>query len=275
MQVSANFPGGFPIRPLRTERFAFFLTDRFEEVSEHGIRMGRDILMPDEDIAWMNRHQQFLESDRPLPRRLMLTDGGVFDNLAVDWFLRSEERLDQFRMSLNWEYATTTGERQSAEDPREEALLEPIRDDSDCLIIVNAGVTSHWRHGLESSVLLPLVGEAMGFSQVASTMYNNYTKKRIAELEEHVVVEMGFAERLVRTTLLPLGRAATASLLEAGYWQTRTAIELKFGRASTSGPDEEPIQAMLDRSARLTARCERLSRGLIEDAGGTTDEERG
>jgi hypothetical protein len=59
VQASANFPGGFPIRPLRTSRFDFFITDRFEDVTSHGLGWGRGILQPDEDVAWAVAHQQF------------------------------------------------------------------------------------------------------------------------------------------------------------------------------------------------------------------------
>jgi hypothetical protein len=84
VQVSANFPGGFPIRPLRAPRFDFSLTDRFEDVIEQGVRIGRDILMEDEDIARSQAHKQAHDEvayvpNRPLPEWLMLSDGGVFD----------------------------------------------------------------------------------------------------------------------------------------------------------------------------------------------------
>jgi hypothetical protein len=222
--------------------------------------------MRDEDIAWMNEHSQWMDN-RPLPKRLMLTDGGVFDNVAVDWYLENKSRLDRFRMSLNWGYDVTTGSSYDVGAPRDETILEPLREVSDCLIVVNAGVTAHWRHGLGASVSLPLVGEITGLSQVSSTMYNNYTKERIQNLEEHIIVEMGFSERLVRTTLLPLGRPMTAKLLKAGYGSAERAIWDRLGKTAmeanqtNSLSDAEAIRQIVEQSTLLSARCERLARG--------------
>src|SRR5690606_32807776 len=86
VQVSANFPGGFPIRVLSASRFGFWATDRFEDVTKHGFGMGRDILMADKDYLRAVREQRFYIAG-PVPKWLMLTDGGVFDNLATDWYI--------------------------------------------------------------------------------------------------------------------------------------------------------------------------------------------
>ena len=225
IQVSANFPGGFPIRPLRASRFGFFLTDRFEDAIEKDIQSGRDILMPDEDIAWSHANQEFAPI-RPLPDWLMLSDGGVFDNLAVDWFLENKARLARFLMHLNWDYDADHQHWKKAK--RSKSVLAPFGDRSDTLIVVNAGITAHWQRSASVAVALPYIGEMIGLSQISGTMYNNYTKGRIAALREHLVLELGFAERLVRTTLLPLGEAVTAQLMQAGYRDAMYAASRRF-----------------------------------------------
>jgi hypothetical protein len=60
-------------------------------------------------------------------------------------------------------------------------------------------------------------------------MYNNYTKDRLRNLQEHIVVEMLHTERLVRTTLLPLGTTVTATLMKAGYAQAMNQARDRWG----------------------------------------------
>jgi hypothetical protein len=228
LQVSANFPGGFPIRRFNARRFHFSLTDRYEEAIEQGHGMGRDILHRDEDTAWAVAHQQFAAT-RPLPQTLLLTDGGVFDNLAVDWYLENKARLSRFQMSLNWDWDVDRGDWVHGKENRhDKAMLSPLKDTPECLMIVNSGVTAHWRHST-SILSIPVIGEIAGLLNISTTMYNNNTKTRIRGLDDHVVIEMGFSERLVRTTLLPLGEKVTARLLEAGYYAARYAANQRFG----------------------------------------------
>ena len=228
VQVSANFPGGFPIRPLRASRFEFSVTDRFEDAVDQGIAQGRDILTSVEDLAQAQADQNFVPI-RPLPDRLMLTDGGVFDNLAVDWFLDSKERCARFLMRLNWDWDNTSWWwLDHGTNTRDEAVLEPLRDTSDGIIVVNAGVTSHWQRSASAQVSIPLLGELIGLSQISSTMYSNYTKSRIRALDQQLVVELGGLERVVRTTLLPLGEQVTAQLLLAGYFDANREAHRRF-----------------------------------------------
>jgi hypothetical protein len=229
VQVSANFPGGFPIRPLKASRFQFSLVDRFEHVIEKGVRSGLDILMTDKEVEWGVAQEQY-PPIRPLPNWLMLSDGGVFDNLAVDWYLDSSNRMSRMRMHLNWDFDPTKAtwiERET--NKRDEAILSPFKDLPESLIVVNAGVTGHWQRSSSVLAWLPFIGEIVGFSQISGTMYNNYTKERIRSVQQHLVVEMGFAERLVRTTLLPLGTHATARLMQAGYDDVMYAVHRRWG----------------------------------------------
>ena len=231
VQVSANFPGGFPIRMLRAGRFRFWVTDRFEDVVEHGFGMGRDILMPDEDHVRAARESRFLPI-RPAPSWLMLTDGGVFDNLATDWYLESAARLARFRLGLNWGYdiASANWDRASGVS-RDPLMLTPLSDSAQGLFVVNAGVTTPWR--ARSSVLatLPLIGEILGLSHISGTMYNNHTNERLRILRNQgmAVVDMSAGERLVATTLLPLGNEITRRLVSAGYNYAMTEAHERFG----------------------------------------------
>jgi hypothetical protein len=152
LQISANFPGGFPIRPLLASRFQFSLTDRFEDAVEQGIKQGRDILMPDEDAALAIINSKF-PSTRPFPKWLMLSDGGVFDNLAADWYLENNQRLARFKMYLNWDFDVHQEHWIDSEtNKRDEAILSPFRDTPECIIVVNAGVTAHWQ-GSSSAIV--------------------------------------------------------------------------------------------------------------------------
>ena len=224
---------------MQASRFDFALTDRFEDAIEQGISMGRDILMPDEDIAWANAHSQF-PATRRLPGWLMLSDGGVFDNLAVDWFLENEARLSRFRMGLNWDYNPREDGWSGVEArERDEAILSPFKDVPESLVVVNAGITAHWQRGSSAMVSVPFVGEVIGLSQISGTMYNNYTKERIRALEQHLVIELGFAERLVKTTLLPLGTDVTARLMRAGYSGAMHAAARRFGHPLLEVGDAE------------------------------------
>lgn len=228
VQVSANFPGGFPIRPLSAARFAFSVTDRFEDAVESGFSSGRDILMSDEDMAWATENRRFPDA-RPLPEWLMLSDGGVFDNLAADWFIDNDARLARFAVSLNWDWnPETQGWLEHGTNTRSPEVLAPLRDAVDCLIVVNAGVTAHWQPTSTARISLPLLGEVLGLSQISSTMYNNNTRERIRALQEHMVIEMGAEERLVRTTLLPLGQQVTARLIRAGYERAMGEANRRF-----------------------------------------------
>ncbi len=259
VQVSANFPGGFPIRPLRASRFEFSVTDRFEHVIERGIPVsGRDILMRDEDIAWATANQQFPDH-RPLPDWLMLSDGGVFDNLAVDWFLDNETRRSRFLMCLNWDWdGKTQSPLESGTNARDKAILESLQDASDCLIVVNAGVTAHWQRTSRAQISLPFIGEVIGLSHISGTMYNNYTKERIRALQEHVVIEMGFSERLVRTTLLPLGEQVTASLLRAGYYDAMFAARTRFDHPHLNVEDKDFASLVRGRHGGRTSQGDEL-----------------
>ncbi|HUL83046.1 MAG TPA: hypothetical protein VL131_12945 [Gammaproteobacteria bacterium] len=228
VQASANFPGGFPIRPLRASRFGFSLTDRFEEAVEQGIKQGRDILTTAPDLVEASAANRFVPI-RPLPRWLMLSDGGVFDNLAVDWFVDSEQRRRRFLMRLNWDWdPESSWWHEHGTNTRDEAILDRLRDSSGCMIVVNAGITSHWQRTSSAQISVPLIGEVIGLSQISSTMYNNYTKERVRAVADHVVVELAGLQRVVPTTLLPLGRKVTADLLRAGYHDANEVAYRRF-----------------------------------------------
>jgi predicted acylesterase/phospholipase RssA len=254
VQVSANFPGGFPIRPLRASRFEFSVTDRFEDAVDQGFAQGRDILTSVEDLAQAVADNRFVPI-HPLPSWLMLTDGGVFDNLAVDWFLDSKQRCSRFLMRLNWDWdAQSWRWLAHGTNTRDESILDPLRDASDCIIVVNAGLTSHWQRTASAQISVPVIGELIGFSRISSAMYNNYTKDRIRAVEEHVVIELGGLQRLVPTTLLPLGEEAAASLMRAGYSDANRVAHRRFGHPylETAFKSEEFVALARGRSVQRT-----------------------
>jgi hypothetical protein len=163
-------------------------------------------------------------------------------------------------MPLNWDWdAKSWRWLQHGTNTRDEAVLDPLRDASDGLFIVNAGLTSHWQRSSGAQISLPFIGEVIGLSQISNTMYNNYTKDRIRSVGEHVVVELGGLQRVVPTTLLPLGRNVTADLMRAGYADANSVAHRRFGH-----PYLQTAFRREDFEALASGRAEPRTREIME-----------
>lgn len=254
VQVSANFPGGFPIRAISASRFSFSLTDRFEDIVEQGIGMGRDILMPDKDIADATDWPRM----RLPPRRLMLTDGGVFDNLAVDWYLERKARLSRFRMSLNWDFDPAQGQWVDGYgETHHGGTLAPFERAPEALIVADAGLAPPWKSGSRLLASAPLLGEILGLFQVTGALYANNVRERLRTLRDHIVLDLGPKERRVRTTLLPLGESVTKSLIHAGYRLANQQVHRRYGRPLLHNEGEflsELVRGRVVKRARMQTR---------------------
>lgn len=182
IQLSANFPGGFPPRILKSSRFRFELTE-----------------------SPAPKPVEVLEPMHPVPRWLVLSDGGVFDNTADSWFLDVKDRIERImpefnkllgealraweqedetrKRLLNYDEATVTPEFREPFDAQHRSLINRLRameQTPDYLIIINGGRPEPW-HSLWS-VWIPFIGELTGFGKIASTMYNNGTGARLRDL---------------------------------------------------------------------------------------------
>ncbi len=159
VQASANFPGGFPLRMLRAKRFDFVL--------------GRQ----EQRITW-----------------LVLTDGGVFDNMADAWFLDLRNRATQLGDALR---AVRTAEQPALMRGHEielrrrlkammdsfprtgETSGEPQRPGA-ALIVLNGAPSERWAR--LDRIWLPGLGEVFGFTKIAKVQYNNSTSTRGRDL---------------------------------------------------------------------------------------------
>lgn len=189
VQSSANFPGGFPLRVLRTKRFAFELTDR-------------------RDVNWLSQFSY--DGTDPPPKWMVLSDGGVFDNLADAWFLEGQDRASRLQGELDKRLRAKARERDikrggrgsDADADNNPAFrksfyrkhrdlvdrIESMRNMPDCLIVVNAGTSLPW--SAVRRVGIPLIGEAFGFVKIADVMYRNTTSARVRDLSVRFAARM-------------------------------------------------------------------------------------
>jgi predicted acylesterase/phospholipase RssA len=116
VQVSAAFPGGFPPRALKTGR--------------HDFQGGQQ------------KHAKVM----------VLTDGGVYDNMGEQWAVGLKRR--------------------------KERVPVPQFKEVDELIVVNSSATMGW-HSLKL-LRIPLLGELFGLLEVVNTLYDNTTSPRRA-----------------------------------------------------------------------------------------------
>jgi len=171
VQCSANFPGGFPLRALRTRRFDFRLND------------GRGFLSESSDGL------------SEVPNWMVLSDGGVFDNLADAWFLEGADRASRLDRGLDARRRLAYQKRSAGGNPDTHPnftqyfyrkhrdlvdRIESIRKAPDCVIVVNAGTSVPWSAVRRASI--PYIGEALGFVKIADVMYRNTTAVRARDL---------------------------------------------------------------------------------------------
>lgn len=210
VQVSANFPGGFPLRPIRAKRFRFDLTDRWP-------------------LRWIRPVSSLWWPIYRLPKWMVLTDGGVFDNLADAWHMEASSRADRLEEQMNermlaqedqWLTGMRKGhglgdDREAMERfPKEleefrkasgnrhavlKRQIDAMRATPDRLIVVDAGTSVPWQS--LGRVWLPFLGELGGFVRVSSVMYNNTTAGRARDLE------IRFAARQPEGALVDMSKA--------------------------------------------------------------------
>jgi len=176
VQASANFPGGFPLRVLRTSRFKFELPEAIAKTSK-----------------WM-----------------ILSDGGVFDNMADAWHMDSLDRFDRLHRQYSkiekmefdkWEkkiIAEFGAEEFRRMYPKPSVYVPDFQDGfykkygdllnriikfnqiPDQLIVINGAAPFLWQ--TMRRVWFPVVGELPSFVKVTNVMYNNSTSARAREL---------------------------------------------------------------------------------------------
>jgi len=132
VQASACLPGAFPARWLRTSR--------------HGFRYAADEVHPDDPCPG--------PEDRPakLPAFMVLTDGGVYDNMADQWALGFH------------------GRRTCWPD------LETTHNEPQDLVVVNSSAGLGWSE-LKRSIV-PGIGELLTLLKVKDVLYDQTTATR-------------------------------------------------------------------------------------------------
>lgn len=214
--VSANFPGGFPLRTLLASRFRFAVPDEYPFLI-HELRAK----FPDGPLH---------KSHMRLPKFMVLSDGGVFDNLGCSWYLQSKERADRLISTLDdqcknsivavldrqdekddlekLDDASTEASASLPEDPPSDwrsglfrkypeafkqerqrfyekyttayNAIAAMHDTPDLLMVVNAGASVPWKS--IGRFAIPLLGEVLGFLTISNAMYNNTSTERIENL---------------------------------------------------------------------------------------------
>jgi predicted acylesterase/phospholipase RssA len=133
VQASANLPGAFPTRWVRTSGVGF--------------------VGGDNKAGWM-----------------ALSDGGVYDNMADQWPIGLDERINRL--------AKKTDVQQS---PAASAVLDDWRQrDPDFVIVANASGALGYRKVWKGA--LPLLGELLGLLQVKDVLYDNGNSVRRRQL---------------------------------------------------------------------------------------------
>jgi hypothetical protein len=132
VQASACLPGAFPPRWLRARRFGFHYPD--------------DVVHPEDPCP------QRRDRPRQSSRFLVLTDGGVYDNMADQWAIGRRGREDCFP------------------DP------DDIHPEPQDLIVVNSSAGMGWVPFKRS--LIPGVGELLSLLKVKDVLYDQTTATR-------------------------------------------------------------------------------------------------
>jgi hypothetical protein len=139
VQASAAFPGGFPPRWFRTAPFNF-------------------------------------KDGRMHPNVMVVSDGGVYDNMAEQWIVGARSRAERDGV--------------------------PQYQQSDTLLLVNASSPIEWLP--TSKMALPLIGEVISFLRVIDVLYDNTTAQRRQALVDRFKTKMGMQGTLVTIDQTPL-----------------------------------------------------------------------
>lgn len=171
VQASANFPGAFPPRIVDARQFRF----RFGEQRSR---------------RWM-----------------LLTDGGVYDNMSTSWFtevvvrrtdlLRQGRSVNELhdkiaRPLMSDEWLTSTRHEWA---PKE-------RPENKRVFVLNASPAFTWRD--LPAAWIPGMGELVSFGDVVLTMYNNILRSRYA-LARYDPLKLDYKAALPEPLLLDIG----------------------------------------------------------------------
>jgi hypothetical protein len=137
---------------------------------------------------------------------LLLTDGGVFDNLADAWHMEHSERRGRVQEEMEhydlieediWlhgmakrfglydeveamqKFSGDYDELKAKHTAAREVVLSRLGRNPDCLILVNGGTVLPWRRIAYMSA--PLIGELLGFLKISAVMYNNTVSERVRD----------------------------------------------------------------------------------------------
>jgi hypothetical protein len=158
VQASANFPGGFPPRLMRADRFGFAFG-------------------PYRDARWM-----------------VLSDGGVYDNMGTAWYAEVGQRRSQLLRSLG------PGQLLELEDEVADPLIgdpwvtEPWQRQWDIgrprnrkVLVFNAAPAFSWTN--RPYAWVPGLADVFGLRDVTLTMYNNilHSRYHIARYDPTIV----------------------------------------------------------------------------------------
>lgn len=158
-QVSSAFPGGFPPRWLPTARHQF----QINKLKDHG---------------W-----------GPLPKKMALIDGGVYDNMADQWLTGMAARLQR-----------DPGPSHNIQAPQE-------------IVVVNA--SGNLPYSNLTTLRIPLAGELFAFLRIIDTLYDNTTTTRrktaVKEFDEAQKTGSGLRGALVMIEQTPF-RVAEAMI---------------------------------------------------------------
>jgi predicted acylesterase/phospholipase RssA len=150
LQASANFPVAFPFRTLGVDDHQFKLVESLKLLAES--------------------------------RLLALSDGGVFDNTGVAWFLGSTERRAGLKRSLDLSIATDAKYDSPSKPIRErvEAQLASLEDDPELLIVVNSSFPRAWSSAALRGI--PVLGEIAALLRLEGALYDNRGREQCRDL---------------------------------------------------------------------------------------------
>jgi hypothetical protein len=173
VQASANLPFAFPLKRVPT--------------SSHGFDYPNPTKCPS-------------PGDRPdpyPPKHMVLTDGGVYDNMADQWAQGFRRRLERCWPKIGREH----------NEPRE-------------LIVVNASAGMGWER--VRRLWLPLIGELLGIMKIVDVLYDQTTAHRRSALvdrfDQAIVTSKGMRGTLVHIGSSPFTSARFFTHPDQSSW---------------------------------------------------------
>ena len=174
MQASANVPIAFPFRLIRSSRFRFGVWDQTR--------------IPGGPTPIDTSPARGLV--KGVPRLFRLCDGGVFDNLAVSWFLKARARFKNIQSYFFFLSGSKGHVARAYGQEHEDALIEKLNAgraalaalwSPDRVIVINGGKSAVWRSRISSWI--PGLREFLESSEVFNVMYDNTQSERLHELQ--------------------------------------------------------------------------------------------